>query len=190
MDESLVWSMCTCGTGWRFCGESSSSPGRRRRIADYGTVRIVSALHCGEEKEETTRTVVEDDDARGSGKLLDEVDGLGIVFLLDHFVVLEGCVGHGAPEELETGGVERDGVLLPTDVLDVGTSRNRGPVSRTLASGSIGIDADVGLGAIWRRGEVVEGDGYGICGGHGHLENRTWRTSFESRFAMVEILWL
>ena len=109
---------------------------------------------------------------RGTGELLDQFDGLGVVFLLDHLVVLEGRVGHGTFEELEAGGIEGDGMFLPADVLNVGIVRNHDPVPQTLAGGGISIDVDIWLRAIWRRREVVEGGGHGICCRHGHLDRQ------------------
>ena len=63
--------------------------------------------------------MVEGHDARRAGELLDELDGLGVVLLLDHLVVLERGVRDGAAEVLEAGRVERDGVLLAAEVLNL-----------------------------------------------------------------------
>ena len=100
------------------------------------------------------RTVVEDDGARRPGELLDKLDALRIVLPLDLLVVRERGVRCGAAEELEAGGVERDGVLLPADVLDLHFVRDPLPVA--LRACGVGVDPDVRLLSVGGRRKVEE----------------------------------
>ena len=90
------------------------------------------------------RTVVKDDGARGPGELLDELDRLWIVLLLDSLIVLERLVLCGAAEILETGGVEGDGMLLASDVLNLRLVLDAGPILLAPTGRRIGVDVGIG----------------------------------------------
>lgn len=99
--------------------------------------------------------MVEDHRAGGTGQLLDEFDGLGIVFLLDGLITVKGLVLSGSTIVLEASCVQGDGVFPSADVLNLDLARDILPVTLTSTSCGVSIDVDVGCRAVFRGGEVV-----------------------------------
>lgn len=119
--------------------------------------------------------MVKGHDAARAGELLHELDALGVVLALDLRVVRERRVLLRAAEVLEARRIERDGVLLPANVLNLHLVRLAHPVLAALARRRVRVNVDVRLLAVRGRREVDElgghcvGDRHGsrVCGGGG-----------------------
>ena len=85
--------------------------------------------------------MVEEDDAAGARKLLDQFYALGVVFARNLFVVLERRVLGGMVEELETVLVEGGSLGTSAEVLHLDGVGLVFPVGGALARGRIGVDA-------------------------------------------------
>lgn len=85
-------------------------------------------------------TVVKWNNSSGSGNLLDEVYTLWVVFPLDFLVVRERSMGRRGLSVVKSGGIEANGVLLASEILDVDSVRHAGPILGPFARRRISID--------------------------------------------------
>ena len=110
------------------------------------------------------RTVVKGNDPACAGDLLHQGDALRVVLSLNFLVVRKRSVLLGTPDKvLEAGGVERDGVLLAANVLDLNIVRDPDPVLLANSGGGVGVDVSVRPRAVrrWQKVDELGGDGAG-----------------------------
>jgi hypothetical protein len=112
------------------------------------------------------RTVIKDDDAAGTGSLLDEVDALRIVLTLDVLVVIKCSMFGWMAEKLEASGIEGRGAQVAAEILHLYVMLGGLPVLASLAGDGIGVDVDPRLRAVGGKSEVVKLGG-NSGGGHG-----------------------
>ena len=106
--------------------------------------------------------MVKNDGVRRPRELLDQLNALGVILLLDPLVRVERLVHRRSAEVPEPGRIERNGVLLAAQVLNLDLVRCRAEVAFQ------GLDGDVRLRAVRRGSVVVERGRYGFEIGSGH----------------------
>ena len=126
------------------------------------------------------RTVIKQHNPARPRQLLQKFDALRVILLLDLLIIVERLMLRRLVEELESGRIERDCVLLATEVLDFHREGLLLEVAWADAGGGICVDVLVRLGPIggWKGVEEVGGD----CVGERHLADecsvsnliRTW----------------